>query len=374
MTLLVTGGAGFIGSNFVLDWFSSAQSTVEPVVTLDALTYAGNPENLAALRGDARHTLVQGDICDRALVDQLLAQHRPRAIVHFAAESHVDRRIHGPGALIHTNVESTSPCWRPRVRTGAAWKLPIRRRSASAKSPPTRSVAPGSRGSDLYRTYPYEPNSHYSASKAARDHLVRAWHHTYGLPVLTINCFKKWPPVTFLRPPGLEPQGYFVLTLYRPSNVDDKGRLSALLRAIDGVSRGLPVVFPVHPRTARSLASFGGLPPGLHLVDPQPYLELKWLVKHARAAVTDSGGVTEETTVMGVPCMTLRDTTERPETVTLGTNMLLGTDPAALGPAFERLFAGRWQAGGVPPLWDGKSGERIVAALERLLPINGVSG
>jgi dTDP-glucose 4,6-dehydratase len=107
MTLLVTGGAGFIGSNFVLDWFASPQTQGEAVVTLDVLTYAGNPENLAALQGDARHTLVQGDICDRALVDQLLATHRPLAIVHFAAESHVDRSIHGPGAFIRTNVEGT---------------------------------------------------------------------------------------------------------------------------------------------------------------------------------------------------------------------------------------------------------------------------
>jgi len=193
------------------------------------------------------------------------------------------------------------------------------------------------------------------------------------IDTLLANIERLKPP-SFWQPLGLEPQGYFVLTLHRPSNVDDAGRLSALLRAIDGASRGLPVVFPVHPRTAKSLASLGGLPPGLHLVDPQSYLEFNWLVKHARAVITDSGGVTEETTVMGVPCMTLRDTTERPETVTLGTNVLLGTDPAALGPAFERLFASQWQAGGVPPLWDGKSGERIVAALERLLPINGVSG
>jgi UDP-N-acetylglucosamine 2-epimerase (non-hydrolysing) len=193
------------------------------------------------------------------------------------------------------------------------------------------------------------------------------------IDTLLANIERLKPP-SFWQPLGLEPQGYFVLTLHRPSNVDDAGRLSALLRAIDEASRGLPIVFPVHPRTAKSLASLGGLPQGLHLVDPQSYLEFNWLVKHARAVITDSGGVTEETTVMGVPCMTLRDTTERPETVTLGTNVLLGTDPAALGPAFERLFAGRWQAGGIPPLWDGKSGERIVAALERLLPINGVSG
>ena len=160
---------------------------------------------------------------------------------------------------------------------------------------------------------------------------------------------------------------YIVLTLHRPNNVDDADRLARLLSAIGFGARGLPVVFPVHPRTAKTLVTIGGLPQNLHFVDPQPYLEFNYLVSHARAVITDSGGITEETTVLGVPCMTLRVTTERPETVSIGTNELLGIDPAALAPAFDRLFAGGWKKGGVPEKWDGRSGERIVAILEQLL-------
>jgi UDP-N-acetylglucosamine 2-epimerase (non-hydrolysing) len=140
-----------------------------------------------------------------------------------------------------------------------------------------------------------------------------------------------------------------------------------LLGAILEGTRGMPVVFPVHPRTAKTLQSLGHLPGNLRFVEPQPYLEFNYLVKHSRAVITDSGGITEETTVMGVPCMTLRDNTERPETVILGTNELLGTDPAALKPALDRLFAGIWKKGSIPELWDGKAGYRIVNALEILL-------
>ncbi|MCC6193915.1 MAG: UDP-N-acetylglucosamine 2-epimerase (non-hydrolyzing) [Burkholderiales bacterium] len=176
-----------------------------------------------------------------------------------------------------------------------------------------------------------------------------------------------------LRPPafrdelGLEPGGYFVLTLHRPGNVDASGPFAKLLAAIGEGTRGMPVVFPVHPRTAKTLRELPDLPVGLHLVDPQPYLEFNWLVKRARAVITDSGGITEETTVMGVPCLTLRDTTERPETITIGTNELIGTDPARLKPALDRLFAGEWKKGAIPEQWDGRAAERIVAALEKLL-------
>ena len=195
MTLLVTGGAGFIGSNFVLDWLSQSD---EPIVNLDALTYAGNLENLKSLDGDARHIFVKGDIGDRALVDQLLATHRPRAIVHFAAESHVDRSIHGPGAFMKTNVDGTFTL----LEAARAYWSAL---DADAKPAfrfhhvSTDEVYGSLKPEDppFAETNPYEPNSPYSASKAASDHLVRAWHHTYGLPVLTTNCSNNYGPFHF---------------------------------------------------------------------------------------------------------------------------------------------------------------------------------
>ncbi|MBX9758774.1 MAG: UDP-N-acetylglucosamine 2-epimerase (non-hydrolyzing) [Beijerinckiaceae bacterium] len=165
---------------------------------------------------------------------------------------------------------------------------------------------------------------------------------------------------------ALAPRAYFVSTLHRPANVDAAEGLSRLLAAIGAGARDEKVVFPVHPRTARTLRDIGA-PANVIMVEPQPYLEFNWLVKHARAVITDSGGVTEEATVLHVPCMTLRDNTERPETVEIGTNELIGTDPAALASAFEKLFSGGWKTGGVPPLWDGAAAPRIVAALEKLL-------
>ncbi|MFT7723290.1 MAG: dTDP-glucose 4,6-dehydratase [Roseateles sp.] len=195
MTILVTGGAGFIGSNFVLDWLRQSD---EPVVNLDALTYAGNPENLAALDGDARHVFVKGDICDRALVDQLLATHQPRAIVHFAAESHVDRSIHGPGAFMKTNVDGSFTLLEAaRAYWGALdgeAKAGFRFHHVSTDEV-YGSLQPGD--PPFAETHPYEPNSPYSASKAASDHLVRAWHHTYGLPVVTTNCSNNYGPYHF---------------------------------------------------------------------------------------------------------------------------------------------------------------------------------
>jgi UDP-N-acetylglucosamine 2-epimerase (non-hydrolysing) len=157
------------------------------------------------------------------------------------------------------------------------------------------------------------------------------------------------------------------MTMHRPANVDSGSTFTKLLDAIIAGTRGEPVVFPVHPRTAKTMRDMGGLPDSLKLVDPQPYLEFNYLVKNAKAVITDSGGITEETTVMGVPCLTMRDNTERPETIELGTNELIGTNPAALKPALDRLFAGQWKKGGIPPLWDGKTSERIVAHLETLL-------
>lgn len=174
-------------------------------------------------------------------------------------------------------------------------------------------------------------------------------------------------PPAFWAELGLQPGQYFVVTLHRPANVDSEHQLLHMLHAISQGTGGLPVVFPVHPRTAKNLQALEGQIPGLHYVDPQGYLEFNYLVKHAKGVITDSGGITEETTVMGVPCLTLRDSTERPETVTVGTNELIGTDPAKLGPALARLMAGEWKKGAVPEKWDGRAAERIVAELERLL-------
>jgi dTDP-glucose 4,6-dehydratase len=198
MTILVTGGAGFIGSNFVLDWLASAEHRDEPVVNLDALTYAGNLANLASLQGDARHVFVHGDITDRALVDSLLATHRPRAIVHFAAESHVDRSIHGPGAFMKTNVDGTFTLLeaaRAHWATLAGDEKAAWRFHHVSTDEVYGSLGPGDPA--FTETHPYEPNSPYSASKAASDHLVRAWHHTYGLPVLTSNCSNNYGPCHF---------------------------------------------------------------------------------------------------------------------------------------------------------------------------------
>ena len=195
MTLLVTGGAGFIGSNFVLDWLDAVG---EPVLNLDALTYAGNLHNLDAVKGDTRHVFVQGDIGDRALLDRLLAEHQPRAVLHFAAESHVDRSIHGPGEFMHTNVMGTFALLEA-VR--AFWSaLPAPEKAAFrfhhvSTDEVYGSLAPGAAA--FTETHPYEPNSPYSASKAASDHLVRAWHHTYGLPVVTTNCSNNYGPYHF---------------------------------------------------------------------------------------------------------------------------------------------------------------------------------
>jgi dTDP-glucose 4,6-dehydratase len=211
MTLLVTGGAGFIGANFVLDWLATSN---EAVINLDKLTYAGNPETLASLQGDARHQLVQGDIGDSALVSRLLAEHKPRAVINFAAESHVDRSIHGPGEFIETNIVGT---FRLLESVRAYWAdladADIREQGLAPTGAADKPTKAGFRflhvsTDEVYgslvkdepafaETHRYEPNSPYSASKAASDHLVRAWHHTYGLPVLTTNCSNNYGPYHF---------------------------------------------------------------------------------------------------------------------------------------------------------------------------------
>jgi len=195
MTLLVTGGAGFIGGNFVLDWLAGSD---EPVVNLDKLTYAGNLETLSSVQGKPQHIFVQGDIGDRALVDKLLAEHPPRAVINFAAESHVDRSIHGPGDFIETNIVGTYNLLES-VR-GYWLGLPEGDKSAFRFLHVSTDEVYGSLAKDdpaFAEANRYEPNSPYSASKAASDHLVRAWHHTYGLPVLTTNCSNNYGPYHF---------------------------------------------------------------------------------------------------------------------------------------------------------------------------------
>lgn len=165
---------------------------------------------------------------------------------------------------------------------------------------------------------------------------------------------------------ALRESEYIVMTLHRPANVDEGAKLKALMDELVTHTHGLPLVFPVHPRTAKMLESLGISHTSLHLIEPLGYLEFNYLVERAKAVVTDSGGITEEASVMRVPCMTLRDNTERPETIEIGTNELIGTNPRAIKPAMERLFAGEWKRGGDIPLWDGHTAERIVQHLETL--------
>jgi len=195
MTILITGGAGFIGSNFVLDWLAQSD---EPVINLDALTYAGNPANLAKLQGDARHMFVQGDVCDRVLVDRLLRAPRLRAILHFAAESHVDRTIHGQAAFIKTNIEGIVTL----LEAARVYWITLKGEARGtfrfhhvSTDEVYGSLAPDATA--FTEAHPYEPNSPYAASKAASDHLVRAWHHTYGLPVITTHCSNNYGPYHF---------------------------------------------------------------------------------------------------------------------------------------------------------------------------------
>jgi UDP-N-acetylglucosamine 2-epimerase (non-hydrolysing) len=165
---------------------------------------------------------------------------------------------------------------------------------------------------------------------------------------------------------GLIKGKYIVMTLHRPANVDDKEKLKELLDEIISNSNGLPLIFPVHPRTFKILQSLNIGHQQLYTIEPLGYLEFNYLVENALAVITDSGGITEETTVMGVPCMTLRDNTERPETVNVGTNELIGTNPNAIKPALEKLFAGEWKKGAIPELWDGNAAKRIVSILKKL--------
>jgi UDP-N-acetylglucosamine 2-epimerase (non-hydrolysing) len=165
---------------------------------------------------------------------------------------------------------------------------------------------------------------------------------------------------------GLKKGQYIVMTLHRPANVDEEDNLKNLLQEIISNSNGLPLIFPVHPRTAKILNGLEIKNSQLHMVEPLGYLEFNYLVENALAVITDSGGITEETTVLGIPCMTLRNNTERPETVHIGTNELIGTDPSAIKPALEKLFAGKWKKGDIPELWDGYTAKRIVSIIKNL--------
>ena len=219
-------------------------------------------------------------------------------------------------------------------------------------------------------------NWFFTTSEVANDNLRRAgvgddrifFVGNTMIDTLLANLKRLRPPPCWASE-GLQSGSYFVMTLHRPANVDDRAGFARMLKAIGEAVRGMTVVFPVHPRTAKTIAGILGLPGCIRTVEPQPYLEFNYLVRHAKGVITDSGGVTEETTVLGVPCITLRDSTERPETVTVGTNELIGTDPAALKPALDRLFAGQWKPGGIPEKWDGHTGERIAEVLYRLLGV-----
>ncbi len=169
---------------------------------------------------------------------------------------------------------------------------------------------------------------------------------------------------------SLKENEYIILTMHRPANVDEAEKLKALMSEIVNNVNGLPIIFPIHPRTAKIFTDLGIQADNLFIVEPMGYLEFNYMVRHSKVVITDSGGITEETTVMGIPCITLRDNTERPETCTIGTNELIGTNPNAIKPALNKLFSGNWKKGGIPELWDGKAAERIVKKLEILYKLH----
>jgi UDP-N-acetylglucosamine 2-epimerase (non-hydrolysing) len=211
----------------------------------------------------------------------------------------------------------------------------------------------------------------FTTSEIANDNLKKAGVpderiHYVGntmIDTLLANMERLIDPKIKVDGEALKESQYFVLTLHRPANVDEEDKLKQMMQAIVDGTGTLPIIFPVHPRTAKILKNLGIAHERLHYVEPLSYLEFNYLVKHAKAVITDSGGITEETTVMGIPCLTLRDNTERPETITMGTNELVGTDPKNLKPYLDKLMAGNWKKGGKIPLWDGKTAPRIVDVL-----------
>ncbi|MGB5244787.1 MAG: UDP-N-acetylglucosamine 2-epimerase (non-hydrolyzing) [Lutimonas sp.] len=214
----------------------------------------------------------------------------------------------------------------------------------------------------------------YTTSEVANENLRKLGHAEskirYVGNTMIDTLLKNMP--RFVKPEAwdtfdLKEKGYFVMTLHRPANVDEEAKLKHLIDEIVEGAKGMPIIFPVHPRTAKSLKGIGIEAENLHMIEPLGYLEFNYLVKHAFAVITDSGGITEETTVMKVPCMTLRDNTERPETITVGTNELVGTNPKNVAPYMEKLHKGDWKAGDIPYLWDGKTAERIVEDLIKIV-------
>ena len=210
----------------------------------------------------------------------------------------------------------------------------------------------------------------YTTSEVANSNLRKLGHNEnkirYVGNTMIDTLLKNMP--RFIQPKAwndfsLEDKKYFVMTLHRPANVDEEAKLKNLIDEIVIGSNGMPIVFPVHPRTAKILKGIGIEAKNLHMIEPLGYLEFNYLVKHAFAVITDSGGITEETTVMKVPCMTLRDNTERPETITIGTNELVGTNPDNIAPFMKKLHEGEWKSGEIPHLWDGNTAERIVKDL-----------
>ena len=216
----------------------------------------------------------------------------------------------------------------------------------------------------------------FTTSDVANRHLRKAGtlaRQIFFVGNTMIDTLLKHRP-RFFQPPiwaqlGLQDRQYLVMTLHRPANVDQAEKLRSLIAEITSNAQGLPIVFPVHPRTAKIFQDLGITADNLFTAEPMSYLEFNYLVERARCVITDSGGITEETTVMGVPCITLRDNTERPETVTVGTNELIGTDPKAIRPAMEMLFAGRWKKGEITKRWDGKAAARIIRHLINLYQI-----
>ena len=213
----------------------------------------------------------------------------------------------------------------------------------------------------------------YTTSEVANENLRKLGHAESKIKYVgntMIDTLLKNMP-RFVKPEAweefdLQKKGYFVMTLHRPANVDEEAKLKYLIDEIVKGAKGMPIIFPVHPRTAKSLKGIGIDDENLHMIEPLGYLEFNYLVKNAFAVITDSGGITEETTVMKVPCMTLRDNTERPETITVGTNELVGTNPKNVAPFMEKLHAGTWKAGEIPYLWDGKTASRIVEDLLKI--------